>query len=309
MSEYDQLKGRDLVSITDLSSAEVWDVIQRAAASKKGKKSQTLRGKTLALLFEKPSLRTRVSFDVAMDQLGGHCVYLSPQEVGLGKRESAADVARVLERYVNAIAARTFAHETVQALARFASVPVINGLSDYEHPCQALADLLTIYEKMGKLEGITLTYVGDANNVANSLMLGAAMTGMEFTLACPADYGPRPDVVAKAKELARKSGAEIRTTVDPRDAVKGASVVYTDVWVSMGQETESKERLSAFAPYQVNESLLAMADKKAIFMHPLPAHYDEEVAAGLTDSPRSVVFDQAENRLHVQRTILAGLMA
>lgn len=306
---YDQLKGRDLVSIADLTGTQAREIIRRAAASKKGKTAQGLRGKMLALLFEKPSLRTRVSFDVAMDQLGGHSIYLSPQEVGLGKRESAADVARVLSRYVSGIVARTFAHQTVADLARFAAVPVINGLSDYEHPCQALADLLTIYEKKGKLEGVPLTYIGDANNVANSLMLGAAMTGMKFTLCCPQAYGPRPEILKKAQEFATASGGDIRVIADPKSAVSGASVVYTDVWVSMGQEGESKERLAAFAAYQVSEPLLAMADKEVIFMHPLPAHYGEEVEAGLTDSPRSAVYDQAENRLHAQRAILAALLS
>lgn len=304
-----KLKGRDLISIADLSSAEAQWLIKKAATGKKGKVPPVLNGRTLALLFEKPSLRTRVSFDVAMDQLGGHCLYLSPQEVALGKREPVADVARVLTRYVNGIVARTFAHETVVSLAKYASVPVINGLSDCEHPCQALADLLTIYEKKGKLEGITLAYVGDGNNVANSLMLAAAHTGMRFRIASPAGYAVCDDVLGKARELARRSGAEIVTTADPGAAVAGADVVYTDVWVSMGQESQARERLAAMAPYQVNKSLLERAHPDALFMHPLPAHHGEEVADGVIDSPQSVVFDQAENRLHIQRTILAEVMA
>ncbi|MBI2957644.1 MAG: ornithine carbamoyltransferase [Chloroflexi bacterium] len=309
MSNDVKLKGRDLISIADLSSAEAQWLIKKAATGKKGKVPPVLNGRTLALLFEKPSLRTRVSFDVAMDQLGGHCLYLSPQEVALGKREPVADVARVLTRYVNGIVARTFAHETVVSLAKYASVPVINGLSDCEHPCQALADLLTIYEKKGKLEGITLAYVGDGNNVANSLMLAAAHTGMRFRIASPAGYAVCDDVLGKARELARRSGAEIVTTADPGAAVAGADVVYTDVWVSMGQESQARERLAAMAPYQVNKSLLERAHPDALFMHPLPAHHGEEVADGVIDSPQSVVFDQAENRLHIQRTILAEVMA
>ena len=309
MSKDVQLKGKNLVSIADLTSAEVWQLIRQAALQKKEKPAHSLRGKTLALLFEKPSLRTRVSFDVGMCQLGGHCIYLSPQEVGLGKREPIQDVARVLSRYVSGIVARTFAHETVESLAKYASVPVINGLSDFEHPCQALSDLLTIYEKKGKLEGIVLAYIGDANNVSNSLMLAAAMTGMKFRFASPLRYRVNDNVLAKAKHFASLSGAEIITTDDPRAAVSGAQVVYTDVWVSMGQENETRERLAVLAPYQVNESLLAMADKDAIFMHPLPAHHGEEITAGFTDIPQSVVFDQAENRLHLQRTLLAAVMA
>lgn len=308
MSEM-KLKGRDLVSIAGLTSVEAWGLIKKAAASKKEKAEDALSGKALALLFEKPSLRTRVSFDVAMSQLGGHCLYLSPQEVGLGKREPVADVARVLSRYVQGIVARTFAHHTIESLAEYATVPVINGLSDFEHPCQALADLLTVFEKLGRLEGVVLAYVGDANNVANSLMLAAALTGMRFRIASPPGYSMNEQVLAQARSFARETGAEIECTSDPAKAVSGASVVYTDVWVSMGQESETKERLSAMAKYQVNTALLDYAHKDAIVMHPLPAHHGEEVAAGITDSPQSVVFDQAENRLHMQRTILAELMS
>ncbi|MBI2859217.1 MAG: ornithine carbamoyltransferase, partial [Chloroflexi bacterium] len=228
--------------------------------------------------------------------------------VGLGKREPASDIARVLSRYIDGIVARTYAHQNVASLAEHAAVPVINGLSDFEHPCQALADLLTIYEKLGHLEGVALAYVGDANNVANSLMLAAALAGMDFRIASPAGYAIDSGVLAKAKKFCGKTGGSVEVTEDPRKAVSGASVVYTDVWVSMGQENETKTRLAAMAPYQVNKRLLETAGKKALVMHPLPAHHGEEVAPGIIDSPQSVVFDQAENRLHIQRTILAELL-
>ncbi|MEW6033600.1 MAG: ornithine carbamoyltransferase [Chloroflexota bacterium] len=303
------MKGKSLVSISDLSGGEVWQLIQRAAAMKKEAIPKLLAGKTLALLFEKPSLRTRVSFDVAMSQMGGHCLYLSPQEVGLGTREPLLDVARVLSRYVNGIVARTFSHQTVELLAQHATVPVVNGLSDAEHPCQALADLLTIYEKMGKLRGVLLAYVGDGNNVAHSLMLAAALTGMRFRIASPQRYAVRADMLERAKEYAAKHGGEVMSTEDPAEAAAGASVVYTDVWVSMGQENKARERLKAMAPYQVNTKLLSRAMKDAVIMHPLPAHHGQEVAEGLLYSPQSVVFDQAENRLHLQRALLAEVMA
>jgi len=303
------LKGKSLISVADLTCAQAWQTIKKAAAEKKEAIPKVLVGKRLALLFEKPSLRTRVSFDVAMDQLGGRCIYLSPQEVALGKREPVRDVARVLGRYVHGIVARTFSHEAVELLAKYSGVPVINGLSDLEHPCQALADLLTIYEKKGKLKGVVLAYVGDANNVSNSLMLAAAATGMVFRIASPPRYEVRRDILDKALTLARESGGELVLSNSPRQVVAGADVVYTDVWVSMGQEEQTKERLQIFAPYQVNAALLAEARPDALVMHPLPAHYGQEVAEGLLYGPQSVVFDQAENRLHVQRTLLAEIMA
>ena len=283
--------------------------METALRLKDGQSAPVLRGKTLALVFEKPSLRTRVSFEVAMRHLGGDCLYLSPPEVGLGERETPADVARVLGRYVDVIAARTFKHDTVEELARYADVPVINALSDGEHPCQALADLLTIREKKGRWQGISLAFVGDGNNVARSLMLGAAMLGMDFRIASPRDYGVEPDVMAKAGALAAARGASVASLESPREAVRGADVVYTDVWASMGQEHEATQRLEAFAGYQVDGALMAEAAPDAIFMHDLPAHRGEEVAAEVIEGPQSVVFEQAENRLHAQKALLALILA
>jgi ornithine carbamoyltransferase len=294
-----------LLSIADLTPEEIQHLIESAALLKRGRKANALlRGKTIALLFEKPSLRTRVSFEVAMWQLGGHAIYLSPAEVGLGKRESISDVARTLSRFVNGIVARTFAHETVELLAEYGSVPVINGLSDHEHPCQALGDLLTILEKKGRFKGRHLAYVGDGNNVARSLILAAAAVGMSFSIASPPGYELDRQTLRQAKELASKSGAKIATMSEPHRAVESADVVYTDVWTSMGQEAESEVRRRAFASYRVDAALLSCARKGASFMHPLPAHHGEEIAKGLLDHPQSVVFDQAENRLHIQKAIL-----
>ena len=294
-----------LLSVADLTSEEIQHLIESAAFLKRGRKaSALLKGKTMALLFEKPSLRTRVSFEVAMWQLGGHAIYLSPAEVGVGKRESISDVARTLSRFVNGIVARTFAHETVELLAKYGTVPVINGLSDHEHPCQALGDLLTILEKKGGLKGLHLAYVGDGNNVARSLILAASAVGMDFSIASPTGYELDKPTLRRAKSLASQSGAKIATIAEPRRAVQDADVVYTDVWTSMGQEAESEVRRRAFASYQVDSALLSRAKKGALFMHPLPAHHGEEIAAGLLDHPQSVVFDQAENRLHIQKAIL-----
>ena len=304
-----RMKGKDLLSIGDLTLDEVWGIINRAMRMKKRKAmSSILAGKTLALIFEKPSLRTKVSFDVAMYQLGGHSVYLSQAEVGLGSREPIADVARTLSRYVDIIAARTFAHATVESLAKYASVPVINALSDGEHPCQALADIMTIYEKKGKLEGLTVAYVGDGNNVANSLFLACASVGANFRIASPKGYELSKEIMPLGLCSSKKVGAEIALLKEPREAVKGADVVYTDVWTSMGQEVEAQKRRKAFTGYQVDRKLLALAKKDAIFMHPLPAHHGEEVAPGIIDSKQSAVFDQAENRLHVQKAILAEIL-
>jgi len=294
------MKRKDLISIADLKSEDIQRLIASAARLKQGGRKPLLEGKILALMFEKPSLRTRVSFDVAMKQLGGDAIYLSPAEVGLGQREPISDVAKVLSRYVDGIVARTFSHSSVALLAQHATVPVINGLSDEEHPCQVLSDLLTIYEKKGGLEGLTLAYVGDANNVANSLLLAASIMGMEFRIASPKGYEPKP----KLQKMAPKA----HFTQDSKVAVKNADVVYTDVWTSMGQEAEAARRRKAFAGYQVNAELLSLAKKDAIFMHPLPAHHGEEIAEGVLDLPQSVVFDQAENRLHMQKAILAELM-
>ncbi len=280
-------------------------MLNTARELKGGGRRTLLVGKTLALLFEKPSLRTRVSFDVAMRELGGDCIYVSPAEVGLGTREPVEDVARVMSRYVDCIAARTFAHETVQELARWSDAPVINALSEGEHPCQALADLLTIVERKGGLAGVRLAYIGDGNNVARSLCLAAAMTGMEFRIASPDGYELDAETVSRAKPLAEASGTKIVCVRDPQEAAKGADVVYTDVWASMGQEEESAARRKAFEGYQVDGAMMSLASSEAIFMHDLPAHRGEEVATEVIEGPQSVVFDQAENRMHAQKGALA----
>lgn len=300
---------KNLLSMADLSDDDIWRLINGAIALKRQAASPLLAGKTLALLFEKPSLRTRVSFDVGMQQLGGHTIYLSQSEVGLGQREPVSDVARVLSRYVDVIATRTFSHGPVQLLAQHATVPVINGLSDEEHPCQALADLLTIYEKKGRLKGVSIAFIGDANNVANSLLLGASLVGANFQIASPKGYQLKESVLRQAQRFAAQSGANIVCTELPQAAVRGADIVYTDVWTSMGQEAEAEQRRATFAGYQVSAELLALAHEDALLMHPLPAHHGEEVADGLIDCPQSVVFDQAENRLHAQKALLVDLLS
>ena len=300
---------RDLLSIADLTPQELHEVIETALRMKRDGWPPVLQGQGLALLFEKPSLRTRVSFDVAMRQLGGYSIYLSQAEVGLGQREPVADVARVLSRYVDGIAARTYAQSTLDALAQFATVPVINALSDEEHPCQALADLLTIYEKKGRFRGVKLAFVGDGNNVASSLVLAAAMVGMAITVASPEGYEIPRAVLDRAQALAESSGGSVTVVAAPEKAVRDADVVYTDVWTSMGQEDSQVERLEAFGGYQVDQELMALASPEAVFMHDLPAHRGEEIVDEVIESPRSVVFDQAENRLHAQKAILALLMA
>ena len=300
---------RDLLSILDLKRTEVEDLLEKARKLKSRGSKPVLAGKTLALLFEKPSLRTRISFEMAMHQLGGHSIYLSPQEVGLGKREGVADVARVLSRYVDVIAARTFSHETLGILADHSTIPVINALSDLEHPCQALADLLTIYEKKDRLAGLTLAFIGDGNNVANSLFLSACLVGMNFRFASPKGYELKKRVLSKGRRFAALSGSLIEATNDPDRAVRGADVIYTDVWTSMGQEEEAKRRRRAFSGYQVDDKLLSLGKKGVLFMHPLPAHHGEEISVGLLDDPRSVVFDQAENRLHLQKALLVRLLS
>ena len=300
---------KDLVSIEDLNREEIEDLIEHALRMKHGARAPLLSGRSLALLFEKPSLRTKVSFDMAMNQLGGHSIYLSPEEVGLGKRESVADVARVLSRYVDGIAARTFSHETVQILARHCSVPVVNALSDHEHPCQALSDLLTIREKKGRLAGLTVAFIGDGNNVANSLFLSCCLAGINFHFACPAGYEMQRVVLDRGKDFAARSGSLIQLGNDPGKAVKDVDIIYTDVWTSMGQEAEAEKRRRAFSGYQVDGKLLDLAKGDVLFMHPLPAHSGEEVSAGLLDDPRSVVFDQAENRLHMQKALLVRLLS
>ena len=299
---------RDLLSVSDLNREEIEQLIEQALDTKRKAPLQLLSGKVLALLFEKPSLRTKVSFDVAMHHLGGHTVYLSPDEVGLGKREPASDVARTLSRYIDGIAARTFSHDSLCTLAEYSSVPVINALSDLEHPCQALSDLLTIYEKKGKLAGLTLAFIGDGNNVANSLFLAASLVGMNFHIASPSAYEIRPQILEQGKKFAASSGTQIKLTDKPVEAVKNADIVYTDVWTSMGQEVEMEKRYVVFSAYQVDNELLDLAKGDVLFMHPLPAHHREEISAGLLDDPRSVVFDQAENRLHLQKSLLIRML-
>ncbi len=302
------MKGKDLLSVSDLSGEDIRLLISGAVDMKAKGWFSLLNRKILALVFEKPSLRTRVSFEVAMRQLGGHTIYLSPSEVGLGARESISDVARVLSRYVDAIGARTYSHQTLEILARYSSVPVINALSDLEHPCQALADLLTIYEKKGELNGLTLAFIGDGNNVAHSLLLAASLVGMNFRIASPAGYAVQDRVLQQAQYYAISSGTKIFCTEEPQLAVSSADIVYTDVWTSMGQEDEAQQRRQIFANYQVNSELLSLANEDAIVMHPLPAHHGEEVAESILDSPKSVVFDQAENRMHLQKALLAGIL-
>jgi ornithine carbamoyltransferase len=297
-----------VLSVADLTAADIRGLVEKAASLKREAGLLSLQGKILALLFEKPSLRTRVSFEVAMRQLGGYAIYLSPEEVGLGKRERVSDAALTLGRYVNGIAARTFSHQTLETLAEYAGVPVINALSDHEHPCQALGDLLTIFEKRGELAGLNLAFVGDGNNVARSLLLASSLVGMNFCIASPPGHELRGAIVEQARGFASQSHANINLTSDARLAAKDADVVYTDVWTSMGQEAEAETRRRAFASYQVDSQLLSLAKEDALLMHPLPAHHGEEVAEGLLDHPGSVVFDQAENRLHIQKAILLNLL-
>jgi len=299
---------KDLLSISNLSREDIEQLVEQALVMKQGGMRCLLPWRSVALLFEKPSLRTRVSFELAVTQLGGHCMYLSPQEVGLGKREPVPDVSRVLSRYVDCIVARVFSHETLRVLAETASISVINALSDWEHPCQALADLLTIREHRGTLAGVRLAYVGDGNNVARSLCLAAGTVGMNCAVATPSGYGLDKDTLSTARDLAEATGAQLIVTEDPAEAVSGADVVYTDTWTSMGQEEEAEERRRVFSAYQVNDSLLSKANSGAIFMHCLPAHHGEEVTTEVLNGPASVVFDQAENRLHAQKAVLAQIL-
>jgi ornithine carbamoyltransferase len=302
------LAGRDCLTLAEFTPAEVHRILDEALKLKMLRRSRIpfrpLFGKTLAMVFQKPSNRTRVSFEVGMYHLGGHALPLSPQELQIGKRETPSDTGRVLARYIDAIMVRTFDHEDLEELAGAADVPVINGLSDSHHPCQALADLLTVREELGGLEGVKIAYVGDGNNVAHSLALGCALTGAELTIAHPPGHGPDPKIIDLAVEL----GAAPTLTEDPQAGVAGARVVYTDVWASMGQEAEGEERKKQFMPYQVNEELMSHAAPEAIFLHCLPAHRGEEVTAGVIDGPRSRVFDQAENRLHAQKALLYLLL-
>lgn len=299
---------KDLLSIADLSNEDVWHLIENAAYLKERRYFNILENKTLALIFEKPSLRTRVSFELAIKELGGHAIYLSPSEIGIGKREPVADVARVLARYADIIAARTFSHQTNLELARWASVPVINALDDDEHPCQALADMLTVWEHKGNFKGITIAYIGDGNNVAASLMLAATALGANFRIASPQGHHIRQELWDKGLEYAENNNCELLWTEDVSEAAQQADVLYTDVWISMGQEEETEKRRQIFKNYQINEQLLRLAAPDAIVMHPLPAHYGDEVPPGFLDHAQSVVFEQAENRLHAQKAVLLYLL-
>ena len=302
------MRGRDLLSIGDLSPDELDYLISSALAMKRDGSKPVLQGQTIAMLFEKPSLRTRVSFEVGMKQLGGSAIYLSQAEVGLGQREPVEDVARVLSRYVSAIVARTYAQQSLVDLAAAANIPVVNALSDDEHPCQALADLLTVREKKGRVAGMRIAFIGDGNNVAASLSLAATLGGAHFVIASPEGYGLPEGIVDAASDNARSYGGGIEQTTEPEAAVKGADVVYTDVWTSMGQESAWRERLEAFQGYQVDEQLMKLAKPDAIFMHDLPAHRGEETVDAVIEGKQSVVFDQAENRLHAQKALLAAIM-
>ncbi len=300
------MKASNLVSLGDISTEDLWEILDTARNLKlehlAGVRHDMLAGKTLAMVFQHPSLRTRVSFETGTWQLGGHAIYLGPSDIKLGQRETTEDIALNLSRYVDGIMARVFEHRTVAELAEHASIPVINGLCDTYHPCQGLADLLTVLEKKRTFEGLTLTFIGDGNNVAHSLINGCAKVGTAFRIACPEGFEPNGEIVAAARDL----GASVEVFHDPREAATGADVLYTDVWVSMGQEATSKQ--NAFEGFTIDEALLSVADKDAIILHCLPAHYDEEITYAASRSPGSAIFDQAENRLHAQKAVMALLM-
>ncbi|WP_150270477.1 ornithine carbamoyltransferase [Paenibacillus tepidiphilus] len=307
-----QLKGRDLLELNDYSQEEIIYLIDLAIELKRKQKNgevyHPLKGKTIGLIFEKSSTRTRVSFEVGMFQLGGHALFLSKNDIQLGRGETVGDTAQVMSRYLDGIMIRTFGHDKVEELARYATVPVINGLSDSAHPCQILADYQTVYEHKGKLKGLKLAYIGDGNNMAHSLMIGGAKLGVHVAIASPEGYEPDPAVVAEAQAIAKESGSTITVTRSPQEAVQDADVIYTDVWASMGFEAEQKVREVAFKDYQVNEELVKGAKSDYLFLHCLPAHREEEVSTGVIDGPNSVIFDQAENRLHAQKALMAALM-
>jgi ornithine carbamoyltransferase len=300
----------DFLSIRDFSPEQIRHLLEVARTIKANPTgySHALRGKTLALIFEKPSLRTRVTFDVGIQQLGGFSIYLSPAEINLGKRESVYDVAKNLERMVQGIMIRTFAHDIVERMAEYSAVPVINGLTDYSHPCQAMADYLTIFETKGQVKGKKVAYIGDGNNVAHSLMFAGAQLGADVWVATPHGYEPKADAITWANQRCTKTGGTCTVTNDPVAAAMGADVIYTDVWASMGQEAEAAERRRIFMPFQVNMRLFKLAKPDAIFMHCLPAHRGDEVTDDVIDCSRSVVFQEAENRLHAQKAIMLEVM-
>lgn len=304
---------KDFLAITDYSSEELQEMLDLAIALKKehfaGGNKPLFKGKVLAMIFQKPSLRTRMSFDMAMRHMGGDALYLSPSEIGLGQRESIADVARVISGYVDGIMARVFDHAHVLELAKWSSIPVINGLSDYNHPCQGMADALTILEEFGSLKGLNVTFVGDGNNVAVSLLHICAKLGANFTLASPEGYDMIPEAIELGKKIARESGSSVNFQRDPHAAVKNAHVIYTDTWTSMGQEAETEKRKAVFPPYQVNKQLVSEADKDVIVLHCLPAHRGQELTDEVADGEHSRIFPQAHNRLHAQKAVLVKLLA
>src|SRR5581483_6069095 len=302
------LEARDFLSINDLSAAELIELLDLADRLKRGEASSALAGKSVALLFEHPSLRTRLTFDLAVQQLGGYSVYMAPSEVSLGEREAGPDVARNLERWVQCIVARVRYHSSLVELAQATAVPVVNALSDREHPCQVLADLQTMREHLGDLRGRTLLYCGDGNNMCHSLLLAGAKLGMSVWVATPPAFQPRPEFVTLARREAERTGASIRVERDPQALVADADALYTDVWASMGQESEKEQRRRTFLPYQLNQQLVARAHPGALVMHCLPAHRGDEITDEAIDGPQSVVFDQAENRLHAQKALLALLL-
>jgi len=306
------LRGRDLLSVSDLSSEELWGVLKLTKTVKternEDKWRSALSGRSLAMLFMKPSTRTRVSFDLAMSELGGHPLTLSPAEIQMSRGETVADTARVLSRYVSAIMARVTSHGILTELAEHASVPVINGLSDLEHPCQAISDVFTVWERFGNLEGVNVSYLGDGNNVANSLLLASALVGANITVATPEGLEPSSAAVENAKKLAADSGSTVKLSTDPVGAVRQADVIYTDVWVSMGEESMAEDKKRLLAPFQINGKVMRAASEGALFMHCLPAHRGEEVTDDVLDGEQSIVFQQAENRLHAQKAILLSIL-
>lgn len=303
-----RLENRDFLSVSDLNAEELTYLLDLADRLKKGEESNALKGRSVALVFEHPSLRTRLTFDLGVQQLGGHPIYLSPGEVNLGERETVPDIARNLERWVQCIVARVRYHSSLVELAQTARVPVVNALSDREHPCQAIADLQTIRERLGSLKGAVLLYCGDGNNVCHSLLLAGARLGLSVWVATPPAFEPRREIVAAAQREAQQTGATIRVERDAEALAAGADALYTDVWASMGQESEKEQRRRIFTPYQINERLLSRARPGAIVMHCLPAHRGEEITDEVIDGPHSVVFDQAENRLHAQKALLSMLL-
>jgi ornithine carbamoyltransferase len=307
-----KLQTKDLLSIADLSKDEIFDIFKFAAKLKRDnknlKKHKYLSGKTLGMIFEKSSTRTRVSFETGVFQLGGHALFLDSSTIQIGRGETIADTAKVLSRYVDGIMIRTYSHSNVEELAANADIPVINGLSDTTHPCQALADFFTIYERVNDFKNVKLFYIGDGNNVANSLILGASILGMEISVACPGIYSPDKEVLRKAEQLSKKSGAKITVTQDINKAAQGSNFIYTDVWVSMGQEKELKKKKKILAKYKISEEILNRCAPGCLVMHCLPAHRGEEIDSEAMDSDRSIILDQAENRLHVQKAILCALM-